>query len=123
MEIEVQVVNDECNGFNTISLNLELDKTIGDIINNLDIINSNNNNNNNNNLLLYHLNSGIIFNDDITINECIKQLNITANDKLSFNLAKMFKSPNNEVKIQKIKRIQTKQIQIQIQIQIQMNKS
>ena len=95
MEVEVQVPNDECNGFNTISLNLEIDKTIGDIINNL-IKNNNINNDDNQQLLLYHINSGVIFNDDITINQCIKQINITTEDKLSFNLAKIFKSSNSE---------------------------
>ena len=101
MEIEIQIVNDECNGFNTISMNLDIDKTIGDIINNLikdNHINNNNDNNNNNNqeLLLYHTNSGIIFgSNQMRIDQCIKQLNITKDDKLSLNLAQLFKSSDD----------------------------
>lgn len=94
MDIEVQIVNDECNGFNTISLNLDIDKTIGDIIKNLIENNNINNNDDNQHLLLYHIDSGIIFNENITINQCMKQINITTDDKLSFNLGKMFKSSN-----------------------------
>eukprot|EP01084_Bolivina_argentea_P147941 258771_1 len=91
MEIDINIANENYDGFNNIKLHFDLNNTIGDILNELKELGYKNN------IVLCHINSGLIFQDNnIKINRIIEELNVNENIVLSFNVMKNMNDMNND---------------------------
>ncbi len=86
MDVEINIARADASGFDTLSLSLELDATIGDI---KDKLTATSNIDNDSQYFLFHINSGLLVSDGITLEQCTQTLSLSEEDSLSFHLAKM----------------------------------
>ena len=88
MDIEIKVVTQHGSTSDTVSLSLPPNQTIGDIQKEL-IKNNHIDVDSQHQYLFFHSNSGLLFSDDITLQQCTDRLSLSQNDTLSLHLAKL----------------------------------